>query len=43
MPFFEAHIKNAHISHLLSGMCERSYSVPVMTVNCLRHSLSLHW
>ncbi len=43
MLFLLAQIRKAAMSHLLSGMCERSNSVPVITVNCLRQADSLHW
>src|SRR5258708_5413946 len=42
MPFFEAVIKNRAASHLVSGSLERSNTVPTVTVNCWRHSVSLH-
>src|ERR1700730_16603269 len=37
MPFLLAMIKCVAISHLCSGMCDRSITVPVLTVNLSRH------
>ena len=41
MPFLLLHIRYVACSHLVSGILERSKTVPTVTVNCLRHSLHL--
>src|SRR3954454_23496717 len=42
MPFLLAVIRCMARSHLLSGMCERSITVPTVMVKGLRHSLHLY-